>query len=204
MRVYRYYIQGKNIPYMIGGRGNANDWVLYAYTTDKDVKKYFEETRNLKRFRRIKSKMSKKEYRSFKQDSVMDELTTEEYLYFTHDIGEDGKRIPLYTTIALTRNEQETLSTVMDGGFLLDISDHIICPAIFKKKYYKALKILQYVAAYRYWACEQVEGERTFKKIMTMMNEKEERLYGEADPHTIPEIDYDEVELILSIFGSTF
>lgn len=204
MKVYRYYIRRKHIPYIIGStRGNKNDWVLYAYTNNPEVRDQFERARNMKRFRRLCSKMSKKEYRSFRNSSVEDELVMGEYLYFSHDIGKDGKRIPIYAWIAMTYAEQECLNAVIDGGFLSN-EPIWICPAIFKDKYYKALKTLQYVAGYRYWVSEQVEGIRAFTKIITLMNEREEEIYGEVDNHAIPEADFDEVELVLSLFKSTF
>lgn len=58
---------------------NPNLWILYANTTKKKVAKLFQETRNMKKFRVQKKKMTKEEYKAFlnhhRSTSLYDDCT---------------------------------------------------------------------------------------------------------------------------------
>lgn len=198
MKVYKYYIRRKHIPKIFeNNRGNENDWVFYAHTCDKKVKKSFEKNRNMKIFQKIVTKMSKAEYRSFIASAQMECLSEQQYLYFNDKLDENGQRVGKYIEIAVTLSEQDTQESIMDSGLFEEFN--YVCPAIFNNKYLRALERLQYVAMYKLWISAM--DNKILYCLIDLLREREEEI--DMSSYDTPEIDYDEVALFIDLFGST-
>lgn len=195
MKVYRYYIQRKNIPRMIDDlRGNEESWVLYAYTDKKEYAKKWEITRNMKLFRPVSSTMEREEYIAYRGRYLMNEMTKINCIYF------DKKclKVDDYKTMdmVLTMEEEQVYQSCIDDDQLFG-EPCTICPAIFADRYYQALKTIGYVQFYKRWLAY---NDSKYLSVMSdLIKEKDE-----DDDYDVIEFAFDEVEVILNLFPEVF
>lgn len=114
------------------------DGDIYAYTDDKELAKKFESQRNMKKFKKIKKNISKKE---------INELANEYQLCKLELVELDTKGNNGYSScnIAMTGIEHMDISNV---GYTLKYvtlpKTAVVNPLIFNKKIYDALKTIGY------------------------------------------------------------
>lgn len=209
MKVYKFYIKRKYVAKYIGNRtlneSNKDTYVLYAMTTEKKYAKRFKHERNMKRFRIVVSDdMSKEEIKEFRRKNVLAELDLYELVTFDRSqyIEDENEYVPSpeYVRVLCTANERQVLDSILEEGGIMNLADLCYtCPALFKNKYYKALKTLQYVAAYK-MICAQDMPDAAFYWINGILKRKDPENYEEYDS---PNIKYDELQIFIELVTET-
>ena len=188
MKVYKYYIKGKNIgSYLATPRMKPDEYIFYAYTADKDLASLFESSRDMTKFKRVVSKgYSKKDYTTLKQKNPTGEIT--DYQLITL-IRENDKYREANVYVVMNNLERITLDTMIESDLASQLK--YICPFIFKNEYIEALKTLQYVNLYKLFL-SSYESDQYFYLMCEMINK-----FSPDDD--VANISNDELELFLTI-----
>lgn len=194
MNVYKFYLRRKHMPKIFENeRGKPDDFVLYAHTGNPELAKNFQKFRNMNRFRCVKTKMKSSKYKAYASHAQEQTLTKQEYIYFKD--AKTDKHEFAYMHLVLTYRESETLQFIMDSGVVKEFD--FFCPGIFKDCYYDALRDIKYVDAFKMWITEM--DSNALHALNTILECR-----GEHDHEFSPmDIDYDEVEVFMSLFDST-
>lgn len=191
MKVYKFF----KIPSDGDDRETCleDKYILYAITNNKEYAKRFKEDRNMDKFiYQVNKDVTKEEY-----SSMCNENRGAVLMVHTLDTVKDGKHTKndlIQKQVLITYWEKQLIEEP-----LLPIDDENMWsqmpfPFIFKKKYIKALRTLQYV---------------TFYKLMTASNisyELAERLHAnedEDDDYSAPSIVYDELMVLIHTIKDT-
>lgn len=127
---------------------------LYAFTTDKEHRDLWRETRRKECFIEIESKISKEDYVEFANKHRGNLLDLYSYSRFDGYKSDSTEVSMGKVKILSTWNEREytdaMLETCMDhGSGMCTVEFNTIPPIILKDKYFKALYDLQYVSFWR-------------------------------------------------------
>lgn len=117
---------------------------IYAYTDDKEIAKYFELQRNMKKFKKIKADISKEDINYLAKEYQLCKLEIEELNTCNHS----GNSISI-CKIAMTGLEKLDIDNI--GYTIKNVtlpSKATINPLIFNNKIYKALKTIGYTDIY--------------------------------------------------------
>ena len=187
MKVYKYYIKGKDVgSYITTSRMKSDEYIFYAYTADKDLASLFEASRDMTKFKKIVSKgYSKKDYVALKDKNPTSEIIN--YCLITM-IRENKKYREVNVYVVMTVLERQILDTMVESDFASQLN--YACPLIFKNEYIKALQVLQYVNLYKLFA-SSYEDDPYFYLICDMLDK-----FGSDD---VANIANDELELFLTI-----
>lgn len=154
-----------------------NNYPVYAFTDSKELANDFMKTRNMKKFKLVKSKLSKEEYTEYYNQNRTSALDVYKYLTILGDNGDDWKEIKMTTTWM----EREVVSDKSRDSVMNEL-DGSANPELLKDKYITVLSKLQYM---QLWAINQSYYEGDFED-------------------SIPEILVDQLSLLLYINKDTF
>lgn len=199
MKLYKYYLHRRDIPDCLDNytRGNLNDVILYAYTTDPELAEWFESVRDMKKFiKRVSKGHSKIDIKQLNEEFSTCKLVTYNFMYFTMPYSQDLDENTKYTDLVITTEEKIIIDSAKEGNYILDISGNVVTPIIYQDKYWKALKDLQYISLYKLHLSEI--DSRFFGSIASMINERD------GVDYDVPKLECDEISVFLKYFGSLF
>lgn len=191
MKCYKFYKVPPENESDISKKNHISDrYVLYGITNNKELAKLFMKQRNMKRFILMKDHMEKEEYASFVNRNRS--CLLQEYPLTTVINKYTKKEKIININIVLSYDEElmimeDPLIPCMynDDNYWTSMATIITQPDIFKKKYQKALKFIDYSFNWRVMVPFYVLGDTNFD--------------DEA-----PNISYDEVELLIYTFSGLF
>lgn len=182
MKLYRFYQSHSDEALSSSIDLDVSDkYPLYAFTNDKKLRDEFKEVRDMTKFIEFKDDVELSDYRDFANSHSRAELRSEKLKSFN---GYGVEQFILSVPVVCTWNEMDYLSDAMDL-LLTDIS-YIDNPFIFKEKYMKALKDLEYI------------------KLWSIFKGSSDLLENMDDDYSAPAIGIDELQVFLSIFGELF
>ena len=141
-----YFMEIKSMLFkvpMIFDEESGETYYRYAFTNNKDYADIYEETHNMKLFKRSERKMTKKEYESFRKDNLDQEIILRDIDGFDALYFDDRERDK--EPILIVRHEMYEISDTLDMILRRDLSTNSIYPyTIFKEKYIEGLDKLFY------------------------------------------------------------
>lgn len=202
MKVYKFYSKPTNSELMYSNDLELVDkYPLYAFTKDKRLRDIFKETRNMKRFIEVTSKMSDEDYLNYANTNGGQLLSEYEYEHnLGYNSGKMGTLADCYTMedvkVVSTWMERESVQSARDEG-ISDLSDYIsyrFFPFILEKKYIEALRTLEFIS---YWKLMNPVVEDYLDVI------REEDDVGDFD-YSAPSVQFDELNMFIALYGYTF
>lgn len=174
--------------------GSIRDrYPLYAFTKEKLLHKDFEEQRDMSKFVVSKNEMEEEEYKDFANQNVNCLL---EYMDYVRKgkTKKDGTITLDSIQILSNRSEHEFVEDMKDIMIMNELStrEQQFHPLIFKKKYLKALKDLQFVG---FWIFSP-----NASRFFSLLTEEESSDLEYADL----DIEYDEVNIFMYLYSDTF
>ena len=202
MKLYKFYrITSKSSIENLSNPDISDKYTFYAFTIDKHIANRFIKERDMKKFIKVVSKVSKDEYFEFlKSDGNEAQLLREiEYKHTTYpssDMNRDN--VGEYSVEILSTLDEKNFVEMSDGSYLeyLDGMSRFF-PFILKKKYLNHLKTLEYLSLFKFIA----PMDDTVKSLMT---EDELYNYGDDNDWDTPMTRCDELGLFVYYFGDTF
>lgn len=165
MRLYKYFL--KNLPpeeedveYTI-----SDQYPLYAFTVDKKLAKRFEKERNMDKFIKIVSKVSREKYIEYGETNRNHDLSLYK-LATTHKESESGVATLVMTLIEYQCVDPDVVSVALyDNDFWC--SKYHYPPYVYKTKIQKALDFIDYSKIYKIYfnPDENVDSEIEVRKI---------------------------------------
>ena len=151
------------------------DFPVYAITDNKELANKFISTRNMNSFKVMKSKMTKEEYAKYANTTSTSEL--KEYSFVTRNNNNEWEKVKVVTTWY----EREQVRDMVTGQFI-ELIEIQHSPEIFNRKIIDVLETLQY---------------------MQLHAIKKQYYEGEYED-SIPNLSYDELEMLLRYNSDTF
>ena len=165
MRLYKYFL--KNLPpedddveYTL-----SDQYPLYAFTADKKLAKRFEKERNMDKFIKIVSKVSREKYIEYGETNRNHDLSLYK-LATSRKESESGVATLVMTLIEYQCVDPELASVALyDDNFWC--SEYHCPPYVYKTKIQKALDFIDYSKIYKIYfnPDENVDADFDVKKI---------------------------------------
>lgn len=204
MKVYKFYKNPTDNELL---SANVDDltiqdkYPLYAFTDNKEIRERFISERNMDRFIEIITKMSKEEYVDFANRNNGERLDVYSYEHNNKYVSKKSGKLKYSETYEMidakvisTWSEREWVNSIADDG-ISDLTDYIsyhFFPFILKKKYIKALAILEFLSYWKLLGPVQMYEEYA----------RDDEL-GDLD-YSPPSTQIDQLNLLLHLFGDTF
>lgn len=201
MYIHKFYKKPSD-DYNLDDINIEDRYPLYAFTDDKKMCNKFMKERNMDLFIYIKSEATKELYVNFANKYSGSKL--DEYEYYYKDpryISKKEKRSAdewLVAKIVSTWTERAMISDITEIGLSEGEGgmDYRGNPFILKKKYFNALRKLQYVDLWKVYTNMKEDAIYTVNRLG--LDEETELDYS------TPDISYDELELFLFQYGWMF
>jgi hypothetical protein len=192
MKLFKFYkIPSEDVD--TNGMHITDKYPLYAFTNDKNLAKKFEKERRKDLFIKIVDKgLSREEYAQFAINNRGSDLKIQKLV--TSSNKNTNKQVIKKIPILLTQNEyvscNEPMLLIMDESWWIDVTECVLAnPYVFNNEIREALRILQYNVSFK------VNNQDI--RLMDIIDE-------EDDDYSAPEIEIDEVEIFIKLYGDTF
>jgi hypothetical protein len=167
-------------------------YVLYAITNNKEMYERFKTDRNMKKFIiKIHDDITKEEYVDICNDPEVRSSVLEYHELLTIFDDKHTKKNSTNASVLMTNWEYQIVKDmdITNEGMWM----YMPYPLIFKKKYVKALDILEYINQYKIF---------TVERLPLNLLDKINKFVGDDD-YSAPNIIYDEVAIFIDIIRDT-
>ena len=195
MKLYTLYVQKKYVKDIIGARGDLNSYVLYAFTSEKELMDGFREFRNPKIFKlKVSKHVSKEEYNQFQNKNSINELQSYSLLGRNPEDPHKTINIP----VVMTLQEKMNVDTFIESDPINEFTT--VNPLLFGLDTIRALNTLGYLYRYKY-ASSTPTG---YTSYWDYVSEQLETFDNDIGIDDLTDSEYDEFQIFIDLMESTF